>query len=56
LEQHRATCENEGKYVEAELAQKRISELKVQDYERRYNELIFNQTQQREDCEQAHVK
>ena len=56
LEDHRNTCEREGKYVEAEMAKNRITELKQQDYDRRYQELIFNQTQQREECEQAHIK
>ena len=56
LEDHRHTCEVEGKYVEAEMAKNRIAELKSQDYNRRYEELIFNQTQQREECEQAHIK
>lgn len=56
LEDHRRTCEVEQKYVEAEMAKNRIAELKHQDYNRRYEELIFNQTQQREECEQAHIK
>lgn len=56
LEEHRNTCEVEGKYVEAEMAKNRIAELKYQDYERKKNELVFNQTQQREECEQAHIK
>lgn len=38
------------------MAKNRISELKLQDYNRRYEELVFNQTQQREECEQAHIK
>lgn len=46
----------EGKYVEAEMAKNRIAELKVQDYQRRKEELVFNQAQQREECEQAHIK
>jgi hypothetical protein len=45
LEEHRQTCEDEGKYVEAEMAKNRITELRLQDYNRRYEELIFNQTQ-----------
>ena len=45
------TCEREGKYVEAEMAKNRIDELKQQDFDRRSQELIFNQTQQREECE-----
>jgi len=28
MEEHRATCEAEGRYVEAELAKNRIAELK----------------------------
>lgn len=56
LEEHRNTCEIEGKYVEAEMAKNRIAELKYQDYERKRNELLFNQTQQKEECEQAHIK
>ena len=56
LEDHRTTCEREGKYVEAEMAKNRITELKQQDYDRRFQELVFNQTQQREECEQAHIK
>ena len=31
--------------VEAEMAKNRVAELKQQDYDRRYDELIFNQTQ-----------
>ena len=56
LEDHRHTCEMEGKYVEAEMAKNRVAELRSQDYHRRYDEMIFNQTQQREECEQAHIE
>ena len=45
LEEHRLTCEIEGKYVEAEMAKNRVSELRLQDYMRRQEELIFSQTQ-----------
>ena len=38
------------------MAKNRVAELKQQDYDRRLRELIFNQTQQREECEQAHIK
>mmetsp|Transcript_35739 Transcript_35739/g.54701 ORF Transcript_35739/g.54701 Transcript_35739/m.54701 type:complete len:218 (+) Transcript_35739:171-824(+) len=38
------------------MAKNRIAEIRQQDYQRRYEELIFNQTQQREECEQAHIK
>jgi hypothetical protein len=33
LNEHRYNCETEGKYVEAEMAQKRLEELKNQYYE-----------------------
>ena len=36
LEEHRVTCEREGKYVEAEMAKNRVSELRQQDYDRRF--------------------
>lgn len=38
------------------MAKNRVGELKQQDYDRRLQELVFNQTQQREECEQAHIK
>ena len=38
------------------MAKNRVAELRFQDYNRRYEELMFNQTQQREECEQAHIK
>ena len=38
------------------MAKNRIAELKYQDYQRKLNELIFSQTQQREECENAHIK
>lgn len=56
MEEHRHTCEKEGKYVEAEMAKNRVADLKQQDQQRKYEELIFDQTQQREECEQAHIK
>ena len=45
MEEHRKTCENEGRYVEAEMAKNRVSELKEQDFQRRREELLFNQAQ-----------
>jgi len=56
LDEHRQSCEQEGKYVEAEMAKNRINELKIQDYERRMATKLMQQAQQREDCEQAHIK
>lgn len=34
MEEHRATCEKEGRYVEAEMAKNRIAELKEQEFNR----------------------
>jgi len=34
MEEHRATCEAEGRYVEAEMAKNRIEELREQDFSR----------------------
>ena len=56
LEKHRENCEEDGKYVEAEMAKNRVAELRAQDYHRRYDEMVYNQMQQREECEQAHIE
>ena len=45
----------EGKYVEAEMAKNRIEELKVQDYNRRREQLVYDQASEREEVEQAHL-
>ena len=42
-------------YIEAEMAKNRIEELKQQDFQKRMQELIFNQTREREEVEQAHI-
>ena len=41
MEEHRATCEGEGRYVEAELAKNRIAELKEQQFTSQMEELLF---------------
>jgi hypothetical protein len=56
MEEHRATCEAEGRYVEAELAKNRIAELKEQQFTSQMEELMFLHGQQRNECEQAHIK
>lgn len=38
------------------MAKNRIEELKAQDFQRKREELIFNQTQEREQVEQAHIE
>lgn len=55
LEEHRKQCEAEGKYVEAEMAKNRIEELKIQDFNRRREQLIYEQAREREEVEQAHL-
>ena len=42
--------------IEAEMAKNRIEELKAQDFQRKREELIFNQTNEREQVEQAHIE
>lgn len=37
------------------MAKNRIEELKQQDFQKRMQELIFNQTREREEVEQAHI-
>ena len=37
------------------MAKNRIEELKVQDFQRKREELIYNQTKEREEVEQAHI-
>ena len=41
MEEHRRTCELEGRYVEAEMAKNRIAELKEQEYARQMEEMVF---------------
>jgi 5-formaminoimidazole-4-carboxamide-1-beta-D-ribofuranosyl 5'-monophosphate synthetase len=38
------------------MAKNRIDELKSQDFQRRREELIYNQTREREEVEQAHIQ
>ncbi len=37
------------------MAKNRIEELKQQDFQRRREEMIYNQTKEREEVEQAHI-
>ena len=37
------------------MAKNRIEELKIQDFQRKREELIYNQTREREEVEQAHI-
>jgi hypothetical protein len=42
LDKHRENCEEDGKYVEAEMAKNRVAELRAQDYHRKFDEMVFN--------------
>lgn len=37
------------------MAKNRIDELRLQDFQRRRDELVFNQSREREEVEQAHI-
>ena len=41
--------------LEAEMAKNRIDELKAQDFNKRREELVYNQAREREEVEQAHI-
>jgi hypothetical protein len=41
MEEHRKTCQMEGRYVEADLAKTRIGELRGQEYTRTMEEMVF---------------
>ena len=56
MEEHRRTCEEEGRYVEAQMAKNRIAELKEQEQSRKMEELNFMHQSQREECEAAHIR
>lgn len=43
LAQHQKECENNGKYVEAEMAKNRIAELKTQKKQKQLDELNIRQ-------------
>ena len=38
------------------MAKNRVSELREQEFNRQMEEMLFNHQQQREECEQAHIK
>ena len=55
LEEHRKNCENEGKYVEAEIAKNRLEELKLHEENRRVEALRSRQIAERLGVEEAHM-
>jgi len=55
LEEHRRACERQGKYVEAEVARKRLEELKAHEQHRRREGLRSKQIAERLGLEEAHM-
>ena len=55
LEEHRKNCEQQGKYVEAEVAKKRFDELKSHEANRRRESMKAQQVKERLGVEEAHM-
>lgn len=55
LEEHRKNCEQQGKYVEAEVAKKRFDELKSHEANRRRETMKAQQVKERLGVEEAHM-
>ena len=55
LEDHKKSCERAGKYVEAEIAKKRLEELRQHEENRREEDLRSRQIAQRLGIEEAHM-
>ena len=55
LEEHRKNCERQGKYVEAEIAQNRLEELKMHEENRRKEAMRSRQIAERLGVEEAHM-
>ena len=55
LEEHKKTCEKEGKYIEADIAKKRLEELRQHEENRRQEGMRSRQIAQRLGVEEAHM-
>ena len=55
LEEHKKTCEREGKYIEADIAKKRLEELRQHEENRRQEGTRSRQIAQRLGVEEAHM-
>lgn len=55
LEEHRKNCEQQGKYVEAEVAKKRFDELKSHEANRRRESMKAQQVKEKLGVEEAHM-
>ena len=47
MDEHRAKCSKEGRYAEADIAQQRLTALKQQDHQQNYEQMLFQQEQER---------
>ena len=56
LEDHRKTCEREGRYVEAEMCKARIEELRMGEGHRQMENLMLKQQHDRLEIEETHNK
>lgn len=55
LDEHRKTCERQGKYVEAQVAKNRLQELKFHEHTRRIEAMRSRQIADRLGVEEAHM-
>merc|ERR1719161_2873916 len=56
LDRHRIECEAQGKYDEADLAKRRLEQLRTQEENRRKEEMMSEQLSERLGVEEAHMK
>lgn len=56
LDEHRKTCEREGKYIEADIAKKRLEELRQHEDNRKQEGLRSRQIAQRLGVEESHTR
>lgn len=55
LEEYKKNCERQGKYIEADIAKKRLEELRLHEEDKRLNGLRSRQEAQRLGIEEAHM-
>lgn len=55
MEEHRKNCEQQGKYVEAEIAKNRLEDLKEHEENRRKETMRARQLAERLGVEEAHM-
>ena len=55
MEEHRKNCEQQGKYIEAEIAKNRLDELRAHEEKRRREAMRARQIAERLGVEEAHM-